>query len=48
MRAFKKVWAEFDPDRIGFIPRKSIVPFFSVRLVDNKVYSMLIIWYNRN
>ncbi|KAG8763613.1 calcium channel protein [Ceratobasidium sp. 423] len=29
MRAFKKVWAEFDPDRTGFISRKSLVPFFS-------------------
>ncbi|CAE6438713.1 unnamed protein product [Rhizoctonia solani] len=29
MRAFKKVWAEFDPDRKGFISRKSLVPFFS-------------------
>lgn len=30
MRAFKKVWAEFDPDRTGYISRKSLVPFFSV------------------
>ncbi|KAF8752940.1 Ion transport protein [Rhizoctonia solani] len=29
MRAFKKVWAEFDPDRTGFISRRSLVPFFS-------------------
>lgn len=29
MRSFKKVWAEFDPDRTGYIPSKSLVSFFS-------------------
>ncbi|QRW09988.1 ion transport domain-containing protein [Ceratobasidium sp. AG-Ba] len=29
MRAFKKIWAEYDPDRTGYIPRDRIVSFFS-------------------
>ncbi|KAG9101606.1 calcium channel protein [Ceratobasidium sp. 370] len=29
MRAFKKVWGEFDPDRTGYIPRSKLVAFFS-------------------
>jgi len=28
MRAFKKVWAEFDPGRTGYITRSKFVPFF--------------------
>lgn len=31
MRAFKKVWAEFDPARKGYIQRANFVPFFGVR-----------------
>jgi hypothetical protein len=37
MRVFKKVWAEFDPDRKGFISRRSLVPFFSVCLFNSKL-----------
>lgn len=29
--AFKKVWADFDTDRSGYIRRKDFVRFFSVR-----------------
>jgi Ca2+-binding EF-hand superfamily protein len=31
MRAFKKVWAEFDPDTKGYIQRADFVRFFAVR-----------------
>lgn len=30
MRLFKKVWAEFDPDITGYLPRNKFVPFFAV------------------
>lgn len=30
MRAFKKVWAQFDPHRKGYLPRSKFVAFFAV------------------
>ena len=33
MRAFKKVWAEFDPGRTGYITRPKFVPFFGVSFI---------------
>jgi Ca2+-binding EF-hand superfamily protein len=28
MRSFKKIWAEFDAERTGYLQRKDIVRFF--------------------
>ncbi|CEQ42955.1 SPOSA6832_04831 [Sporobolomyces salmonicolor] len=33
MRSFKKVWAEFDPERTGYLQRQDIVRFFGAPLL---------------
>lgn len=34
MRGYKKVWAEFDPHRTGYVARDKFIPFFRVSLND--------------
>lgn len=33
LRSFKKVWAAFDTERSGYLPRRDIVRFLGVRLL---------------
>jgi Ca2+-binding EF-hand superfamily protein len=50
MRSFKKVWAEFDPDRSGYLPRSKFVPFFAVSLnnLGSQTFSVFLLSQRRN